>query len=97
MPQKTKNISILGAGNWGTTLAVILAEQGHRVRLWEYLPQAAEEIQRTRQNRQFLPGITIPDGVAVSSELGRSLQGADICFLALPSSVLRKVCKQVYP
>ena len=94
---KNKNICILGAGNWGTTLAVILAEQGHRVRLWEYLPQVAEEIQRTRQNRQFLPGITIPQGVAVSSELDRSLQGADICFLALPSSVLRKVCEQVYP
>ena len=97
MSQKTKNISILGAGNWGTTLAVILAEQGHKVRLWEYLPQAAEEIQQTRQNRQFLPGITIPQGVAVSSDIVQSLQWADICFLALPSSVLRKVCEQVYP
>ncbi|MBI5804984.1 NAD(P)-dependent glycerol-3-phosphate dehydrogenase [candidate division TA06 bacterium] len=97
MSHKTKNISILGAGNWGTTLAVILAEQGHRVRLWEYLPQAAEEIQRIRQNRQFLPGVTIPQGVAVSSDLGLSLQRADICFLALPSSVLRKVCEQAYP
>jgi glycerol-3-phosphate dehydrogenase (NAD(P)+) len=97
MPHKTKNISILGAGNWGTTLAVILAEQGHRVRLWEYLPQAAEEIQQTRQNKQFLPGISVPESVTVSSDLGRSLQGADICFLALPSSVLRRVCEQVYP
>lgn len=96
MSQKNKNISILGAGNWGTTLAVILAEQGHRVRLWEYLPKAAEEIQQTRQNLQFLPGITIPEGVAVSSDLGALLQGAGICFLALPSSVLRKVCEQAY-
>jgi glycerol-3-phosphate dehydrogenase (NAD(P)+) len=97
MLTNNKNICILGAGNWGTTLAVILAEQGHRVRLWEYLPNVAEEIQRTRQNSRFLPGITIPQGVDVSSELGRSLQGADIFFLALPSSVLRKVCEQVYP
>ena len=97
MSHKTKNISILGAGNWGTTLAVILAEQGHRVRLWEYLPNVAEEIQQTRQNRRFLPGITIPEGVDISSDLGRSLQGADICFLVLPSSVLRKVCEQAYP
>ena len=97
MTQKNKNISILGAGNWGTTLAVILAEQGHRVGLWEYLPQAAEEIQRTRQNSRFLPGITIPQGVTVSSDLNLSSQGADICFLALPSSVLRKVCEQAYP
>lgn len=92
-----KNISILGAGNWGTTLAVILAEQGHRVKLWEYLPRAAEEIQRTRQNRQFLPGINIPEGVAVGSDLGQSLLRAEICFLVLPSSVLRTVCEQAYP
>ncbi|MDP2806585.1 MAG: glycerol-3-phosphate dehydrogenase, partial [bacterium] len=69
MMHENRNITILGAGNWGTTLAVILAEQGHKVRLWEYLPKVAEEIQQTRQNRQFLPGITIPDGVKVSSDL----------------------------
>ncbi|MBI4726144.1 NAD(P)-dependent glycerol-3-phosphate dehydrogenase [candidate division TA06 bacterium] len=97
MLTKSKNICVLGAGNWGTTLAVILAEQGHRVRLWEYLPQAAEEIQRTRQNRQFLPGITIPAGVTISSDLEHSLQGAGICFLALPSPVLRPVCLKAYP
>jgi glycerol-3-phosphate dehydrogenase (NAD(P)+) len=93
----TENISILGAGNWGTTLAVILAKQGNRVKLWEFRPEAASRIQSERENREFLPGIGLPETVEVLSDLPRALDGCRVCFLAMPSSVLRGVCRQAGP
>ena len=55
-----RNICILGAGNWGTTLAVMLAGNGHNVRLWEFRRDAAQRITADRENKEFLPGIAIP-------------------------------------
>ena len=95
MPDKL--ISILGAGNWGTTLAVMLAEKGLEVRMWEFRPEAARTIQQKRENSEFLPGIKFPDGVLVTADLGRALQDSQVVFWALPSPVLRSVCKQAKP
>lgn len=95
MPDKLT--AILGAGNWGTTLAVMLAEKGLAVRLWEYRTESARIVQQERENHEFLPGIKLPDGVEVTSDLGRALKDSSVAFWALPSSVLRSVCKQVKP
>lgn len=95
MPDKL--ISILGAGNWGTTLAVMLAEKGLEVRLWEYRPEAARAIQQKRENSEFLPGIKLPDRVEATADLGWALQESPVVFWVLPSSVLRSVCKQAKP
>jgi glycerol-3-phosphate dehydrogenase (NAD(P)+) len=93
----SNQITILGAGNWGTTLAVILAKQGRRVKLWEFRPDAALHIQAERENREFLPGIKLPDEVEALSDLRSALDGSGVCFLALPSTVLRNVCHQAGP
>lgn len=92
-----RDIAILGAGNWGTTLAVMLAGNGHSVRLWEFQPEAATRMARTRENREFLPGIIIPKNVTVTSDIGDALDRSTMCIFAVPSHVLRGVCEQARP
>jgi|GEM_PF-3675637 len=62
-------IAVLGAGSWGTTLAILLDGNGHSVRLWEYFPELAETIRRERENRLYLPGIPVPRSVCVTSDM----------------------------
>ena len=84
-------IAVLGAGSWGTALAVSLAQGGHAVRLWARRPEAAAEMARTRQNAPYLPGAEIPPGVAVTSSLDAAIEAADVWVVAVPSQTVRGV------
>ncbi|HAD81725.1 MAG: glycerol-3-phosphate dehydrogenase [Candidatus Edwardsbacteria bacterium RIFOXYD12_FULL_50_11] len=90
---KKKRAAVLGAGNWGTTLAVMLAEKGYAVRLWEFRAEAARKIQQERENKEFLPGIPLPDNISVDSDMGKTLSDNQTVFWVLPSKVLRSVCR----
>ncbi|MCS7013378.1 MAG: NAD(P)H-dependent glycerol-3-phosphate dehydrogenase [Chloroherpetonaceae bacterium] len=83
------DIAVLGAGSWGTTLAVLLAEKGYRVFLWAHRKEFAEELSRTRENRRYLAGITLPDTIDISSEIERA-QAAQIIVVATPSQAVRE-------
>lgn len=91
--ERNKDIAILGAGNWGTTLAVMLGGQGWNIRLWEYRPELANQIQVFRENRVFLPGIRLPEKVITTSALDQVLTGAHAVIIAVPSSKVREVCQ----
>ncbi|WP_420454865.1 NAD(P)H-dependent glycerol-3-phosphate dehydrogenase [Rubrivirga sp.] len=84
-------IAVLGAGSWGTALAVSLAHGRHAVTLWARRPEAAAEITRTRQNAPYLPGAEIPASVAVTSDLGAAVDAADVWLVAVPSQSVRDV------
>jgi len=86
-------IAVLGAGNWGTTAALLLHGHGHAVRLWEFFDERAREIAEHRENRRFLPGIPIPREVVVTSVLADAVGGADIVVFVVPSSVMRDTAK----
>jgi len=76
-------ISILGAGAWGTALAILSANQAHKVSLWARSEAAADELRSARINRH-LPGVVIPDDVQITNQLNP--QGdADCVFRAMPS------------
>jgi glycerol-3-phosphate dehydrogenase (NAD(P)+) len=87
--------AILGAGNWGTTLAVNFARQGHQINLWEFDAQQAELVQRTRRNERFLPGVDLPDGVRVTSILPEALEKSRVVFLSIPTQTSRSVLRQI--
>ncbi len=89
------NIACLGAGNWGTTLAILLAEKQLSVRLWEYRKDLAEELAKHRENRLYLPGVRLPDSITVTHRLDEALQDADMILLVVPCQVARSVCRQV--
>jgi len=84
-------IAVLGAGSWGTTLAILLAENSHQVSLWSYREEDAERIRATRENPAFLPGIKIPLAVRVENDLESTVDGAEMIVCAVPSQFLRSV------
>ena len=83
-------IAVLGAGSWGTALAVSLAHNGHAVTLWARRAEAADAIRRTRRN-EYLPQAEIPASVAVTSDLNAAVAGARMWLVAVPSQSVRTV------
>ena len=61
------NVAVLGAGSWGTTLAKVFADAGNAVDLWARRPELARTIETTRENPDYLPGITLPDAVSTTT------------------------------
>lgn len=84
-----ERVSIIGDGAMGTLCAILLAENGHRVRLWSAFPDAAEELARTRENTRFLPGHRLGDDVEVVSDDTEALAGADLAVEAVPTQFIR--------
>lgn len=91
-------IAVIGAGAWGTSLAIVLGRKGtHRVRLWAHEAEVVESISRRRTNEKFLPGHLIPEAVAVSSELERVVEGAEILVSVMPSQHCRALFERMRP
>ena len=88
-------VAVLGSGSWGTTLAVHLAVAGHEVRLWGVPREDLDRLEADRENRKFLPGIALPDGVKVRSELESALDGAETTLFVVPSQAMREVAERV--
>ncbi|MFH1413786.1 MAG: NAD(P)H-dependent glycerol-3-phosphate dehydrogenase [Candidatus Omnitrophota bacterium] len=90
------NISILGDGGWGTTLAILLARKGFRVTLWGAFGDYSRYLEKYRINKKFLPGVKIPRQVKITGDLNQAvLDGGDLIVLAIPSQHMRKVLGKV--
>jgi glycerol-3-phosphate dehydrogenase (NAD(P)+) len=82
--------SILGAGAWGTAIAILLAQnQRHRVRLWSARPPTTAELLAKRENVNLLPGILIPEKVVISGDARETVAGADLLIVAVPTVYMR--------
>jgi glycerol-3-phosphate dehydrogenase (NAD(P)+) len=92
-----KRVSILGAGTWGTALAITLAKKGHPVEIWAYEKEVADCIRMRHENEIYLPGIKIPLNVSANTDLGRAVAGADIVLTVMPSHVCRPVMEKLRP
>src|SRR5438128_772967 len=89
-------VAVLGAGGWGTALALILAENPHhRVRLWAARPGTAAEMLVRRENIRFLPGIAIPEHVELTVDIDRAVQGANLLLEAIPTIYLRETFARI--
>jgi glycerol-3-phosphate dehydrogenase (NAD(P)+) len=86
-----KEIAIIGAGSYGTALALVAARSDNRVRLWAHDPEIARALQGKRENRVYLPGFTLPEAIAPTNDLGAALEGAEVVMMAVPSHVCREV------
>ena len=89
------DVAVLGAGSWGTTLAIHLADKGESVRLWEVSEKVAEVLSKKRENTKFLPSIQIPEKILISSSLEEVLNKAQIVVVAVPSHCMREVVRKV--
>lgn len=87
------NIGILGAGSWGTTLALLLARDKHEIMLWEFRPDAVEKLRIDRENLEFLPGQPFPDNLRVTADIEEAVSGAGACLIVVPSHAVRPTMK----
>lgn len=91
-------IAIIGAGAWGTALALVLGRNpAHNLRLWALEAEVCRQIATTHVNQTFLPGILIPEGVYTSNNLEEVLSGAEIVLSAVPSQHVRTIFEQMAP
>ncbi|MCX7661366.1 MAG: NAD(P)-dependent glycerol-3-phosphate dehydrogenase, partial [Candidatus Omnitrophica bacterium] len=88
-------IAILGDGGWGTTLAIHLFNKSFKVCLWSAFKEYALILDRKRVNPRYLPGIEIPRGIQVTSDLKEAVLEKDLLVLAIPSPYLRKILKKL--
>ncbi|MBK8981408.1 MAG: NAD(P)H-dependent glycerol-3-phosphate dehydrogenase [Ignavibacteria bacterium] len=82
-------IAVLGAGGWGTTLAVLLNSNGHKVTLWEFNPQYASTLIQHRENFYYLPGIKIPNRIEITNDLEYAVRNKSIIIIAAPTQFIR--------
>src|SRR3990170_1058192 len=92
-----ERIAVVGGGSWGTAFAAMLAEQHGDVSLWVREPEVCDAIRSGRENRAFLPGVKVPEGVLPTTNLGEALAGREIVALAVPSLHLRDVAEMCVP
>ena len=83
------SVGVIGAGAWGTALALLLADKGVDVSLWMYEPDLAEETARTRENRVYLPGFPLPANISVTSVLEKAVSGKAYLLSVTPSHTVR--------
>ncbi len=90
-------IAVIGAGSWGTALALLLSRNGMKVRLWVYEKDLVQTILETRQNAIFLPGFHLPETIRPSNSLAEVLSGIKFIVLVTPSQTVRSVLEQARP
>ena len=88
-------VSVLGAGSWGTALAIILANNGHQVVMWEYNKHYVKNLKKYYENKVFLPGIKIPPEIEITHSLKDAATDQHMIIIAIPTQFIRSVLKQM--
>ena len=91
------SIAVLGAGSWGTALAVLLARNGVPTEMWGHDPAHMGRLARARENVEFLPGVPLPESLGLSADLGAVLARAGDLLLVVPSQFFAQVLEEVRP
>ncbi len=93
--QRPLNFAVIGAGAWGTAMAVHLARRGQQTTLVTRRPEHAAALRTARENCDYLPGIRLPEALSVTNDLRAALVEADVALIACPSQTLRTWCEQM--
>ncbi len=92
-----KTIAIIGAGSWGTALALVAARAGHTVKLWAHSREVVAALRDNRENTIYLPGFILPENIEPVDELSAALHAAELVVTVVPSHVCRAVYAQLAP
>ena len=92
---RNREVAIIGAGGWGTALALVAARAGNRVRLWAHSADVASLLRQERENKIYLAGFNFPDSVAPTGAIAEAMAGAEIVMTVMPSHACREVYTQM--
>ncbi|MCL2121265.1 MAG: NAD(P)H-dependent glycerol-3-phosphate dehydrogenase [Clostridiales bacterium] len=92
-----RNITIIGAGGWGTGLGVSLSLNGHQVRIWDISAENLRDMEACRENRRYLPGVSLPDELRIVYGHEEALKDAEIVIFAAPSQQFRSALLSALP
>jgi glycerol-3-phosphate dehydrogenase (NAD(P)+) len=91
-------IAVLGAGAWGTALAISLARRGgHQLTLWAHSPAHAEELADSGENLRYLPGFVLPADIRITPRLPEAVSGAEVVLCVTPAQAMRSVMEAIAP
>ncbi|HOJ38370.1 MAG TPA: NAD(P)H-dependent glycerol-3-phosphate dehydrogenase [Ignavibacteriales bacterium] len=88
-------VSVIGAGSWGTTLAILLAENKHNVKLWEFDKENYNNLTIDRENKKFLPNVKFPDNLLITNDINDAVDYADVIVNAVPTQFIRNTYKSI--
>ena len=94
MTNTSRQFAVLGAGSWGTALAILLANNGYPTSLWGHEPDHIDSLNKHRENQQFLPGVILPDTLTPQVSLADAVTNATDVMLVVPSHCFREVLEQ---
>ncbi|MFC1660919.1 NAD(P)H-dependent glycerol-3-phosphate dehydrogenase [Gemmatimonadota bacterium] len=97
MNRESRRIGVVGGGSWGTALARLLAQRGHEVALWVREPEVVADIRNHKENRTFLPGVELPEGLFATDDLGEAVKGQGMVLSVVPSQFVSRVFAEAAP
>lgn len=95
--KESQTIAVLGAGSWGTALAMLLGRNNHQVNLWSHNAEHASAMQQARENNRYLAGITFPETLNVSADLETTFKGVTNILIVVPSHAFRETLEKIKP
>ena len=90
-------VSVIGAGSWGTALALLLYKNGHDVTVWSYQEEEVRMLSEKREHVSKLPGVKIPEGIFFTADIKEAVEEKDVVVLAVPSIHVRNTAKKINP
>ena len=95
--KNTQTVAVLGAGSWGTALAMLLGQNNHSVNLWSHNAEHAATMQKARENSRYLAGLTFPEKLNVSADLEVTLKDVRDILIVVPSHAFRQTLELIKP
>jgi glycerol-3-phosphate dehydrogenase (NAD(P)+) len=97
MNRRAEPIAVIGAGSWGTALAILLAREGHLTQLWSRDAAQLDAMRSARRNVRYLPDASFPESLQVAADLAQALNGARDALIAVPSHAFRATLERIRP
>ena len=92
-----ERVGVIGAGSWGTALAVVLAKNGHQVTVWSIIEDEITMLKEKHEHVDKLPGVKLPDSMEFTTDLEQAVRTSDMLVLAVPSIFTRSTAKSMAP
>lgn len=92
-----EQVAVIGAGSWGTALAMVLANNQHNVKVWSHREDQVNEINHHHTNSKYLPDVKLPSNLVANADIQEAVENAKAILLVVPTKAIREVCRKLRP